>query len=269
MALRGNACVNTNDPDPRAFDLIFFFSLQPQTIRLQRAGGKRMRRPPVPSVLGARMWRYHTVIPPPPLSHLSSLPPSALSAREKCRVCVCARVCVFLYTHTHTNTQEDDFDMELGQFIVTEDCPHCGEQFSTGHRSHLEKCRKNAGKAGGGRGSSSSSSARRGGSSSAGRASRGRSAAASTATRASKGGKARTASKGARSAGSGGRVAEAGKHVRKKEGRQRKLGGHSGDAGEESDDEVFSHDDSESSDEVDSDSLSDGGSGDSLPDSQG
>ena len=33
-------------------------------------------------------------------------------------------------------------EMELGQFIVTEDCPRCGKQFSSGHRAHLQKCKK-------------------------------------------------------------------------------------------------------------------------------
>ena len=38
---------------------------------------------------------------------------------------------------------------ELGQFIVTEDCPRCGKQFTTGHKAHLLKCKPCGGKRGG------------------------------------------------------------------------------------------------------------------------
>ena len=42
----------------------------------------------------------------------------------------------------------DDFDEELGQFIVTEDCPRCGKQFETGHAAHLRKCKGTKGNKG-------------------------------------------------------------------------------------------------------------------------
>ena len=35
----------------------------------------------------------------------------------------------------------DGFDEELGQFIVSEDCPRCGRQFTTGHAAHLRTCK--------------------------------------------------------------------------------------------------------------------------------
>ena len=33
------------------------------------------------------------------------------------------------------------FDTELGQFIVSEDCPRCGKHFSCGHAKHLKSCK--------------------------------------------------------------------------------------------------------------------------------
>ena len=42
----------------------------------------------------------------------------------------------------------DEFDEELGQFIVTEDCPRCGKQFETGHAAHLRKCKGTKGNKG-------------------------------------------------------------------------------------------------------------------------
>jgi hypothetical protein len=45
---------------------------------------------------------------------------------------------------------EDGWLEELGAFIVSEDCPRCGKQFTSGHKAHLLKCKK--GKKGGGGG---------------------------------------------------------------------------------------------------------------------
>ena len=36
---------------------------------------------------------------------------------------------------------DDDEMAELGAFIVSEDCPRCGKQFTTGHAAHLRVCR--------------------------------------------------------------------------------------------------------------------------------
>ena len=36
--------------------------------------------------------------------------------------------------------EESEWMKELGQFIVTEDCPRCGQQFTSGHAAHLKKC---------------------------------------------------------------------------------------------------------------------------------
>ena len=46
--------------------------------------------------------------------------------------------------------EEEAALLELGQFIVSEDCPRCGKQFSTGHAAHLKTCKgKKKGKGGG------------------------------------------------------------------------------------------------------------------------
>ena len=37
-------------------------------------------------------------------------------------------------------TDEDGWLEELGAFIVSEDCPRCGKQFTSGHAAHLKKC---------------------------------------------------------------------------------------------------------------------------------
>jgi hypothetical protein len=33
------------------------------------------------------------------------------------------------------------YDEELGAFIVSEDCPWCGKQFTSGHAKHLKSCK--------------------------------------------------------------------------------------------------------------------------------
>ena len=46
-------------------------------------------------------------------------------------------------------SEEEDAALELGAFIVSEDCPRCGKVFTSGHAEHLRKCK---GKKGGGSG---------------------------------------------------------------------------------------------------------------------
>lgn len=43
---------------------------------------------------------------------------------------------------------DNDDDAELGAFIVSEDCPRCGKQFSSGHAAHLSKCKGKKGSGG-------------------------------------------------------------------------------------------------------------------------
>eukprot|EP00966_Prymnesium_polylepis_P111944 2589254-Prymnesium_polylepis.2 len=45
----------------------------------------------------------------------------------------------------HTAAHCACLQAELGQFIVTEDCPRCGKQFSTGHVAHLRACKGKSG----------------------------------------------------------------------------------------------------------------------------
>lgn len=40
-----------------------------------------------------------------------------------------------------SSADDGGYDEELGAFIVSEDCPVCGKQFSTGHAKHLSSCR--------------------------------------------------------------------------------------------------------------------------------
>ena len=41
----------------------------------------------------------------------------------------------------YRDDSNDDFDAELGAFVVSEDCPRCGQQFTTGHAAHLKACK--------------------------------------------------------------------------------------------------------------------------------
>ena len=41
----------------------------------------------------------------------------------------------------------DDYNEELGAFIVSEDCPRCGKQFSSDHAAHLRACKGKKGNA--------------------------------------------------------------------------------------------------------------------------
>ena len=43
---------------------------------------------------------------------------------------------------TKEEGDDDDWMMELGAFIVSEDCPYCGGTFTTGHAAHLKACKK-------------------------------------------------------------------------------------------------------------------------------